>query len=221
MTKQASELAGLTNEDTDAPESDALERLRIAVARKSEIEADAAEVEWRRMEASKDEARIYTFTGPITLDSTQYCIDHLGQWHREDPARPIQIVFNSPGGGVMDGLALYDYIHEIRSQGTRVDTVVLGFAASMAAVLLQAGEERIVGRHAYTMIHEVSSQAIGSMSELEDATKFTKQLQGRLLDILADRSTLSRDEIETKWARRDWWISSEEAVELGFADTIR
>ena len=198
-----------------------LQNLRAQLARKARIEANAAELEWKRMEASKDEAHIYTFLGPVNLESTQVCIDSLGQWHRENPDRPIELVFNSPGGGVMDGLALFDYIHEIRNAGTRVDTVVLGLAASMAAVLLQAGERRVLGRHAYTMIHEISSTAIGSMSELKDTTKFTEQLQDRLLDILAERATISRDEIQEKWERKDWWLSSEEAVELGFADEIR
>lgn len=210
-----------TESDTSAEALSALTELRKQAARKARIEANAAELEWKRMEASKDEAHIYTFLGPVDLESTQVCIDSIGQWHREDPDRPIEIVFNSPGGGVMDGLALFDYIHEIREKGTRIDTVVLGSAASMAGVLLQAGEKRILGKHAYMMIHEVSAGAIGSMSKLEDATAFLKQLQGRLLTILASRSNLTEDEIKEKWERKDWWLSAEEALELGFADEIR
>lgn len=209
----------IANNPTEGEGSSALERLREALADKATIEARAAEQEWGRMQASKDEARVYSFIGPVRVDTCQMCMDTLGQWFREDPSRPIEVVFNSPGGSIIDGLALFDYIEFLKQQGTQINTVVLGAAASMAGVLLQAGSNRRMGPNAYLMIHEVSNVAEGSMSEIEDQTKFTRKLQDRILDILAARSNMSKDEIEDRWQRRDWWLSAEEAVELGFADS--
>jgi len=113
--------------------SESLEDLRAALARKAGVEAEMAEFEWHRVKASKDEARIYSFLNPIVQETIYDCMEALGQWHREDPERPIQIVLNSPGGAVIQGLALYDYIHELREQGAKIDIAVLGLAASMAA----------------------------------------------------------------------------------------
>ncbi len=204
------------------PLSENLENLRAALARKTTIEADAAELEWSRMEASKDNARIYSFIGPVNIPSAQLCMDTLGQWVREDSEREIQIVFNSPGGSVMDGLALYDYMESLRNASdVKFTTIVLGTAASMAGVLLQAGDKRVMGKHAYLMIHEIQSGVIGSMSEIEDASTFTKRLQDRILDILNERSTLDRSEIKDRWERREWWLDADEALELGFCDEIQ
>lgn len=207
--------------DPQGDESVALRRLRDALGRKAEIEAKAAELEWKRMEASKDEAHIYSFLDPVMLESTQLCMDTVGQWFRENPDRPIEIILNSPGGAVMHGLALVDYLHELRDKGATINIVVLGMAASMAAVLLQAAEHRVIGRHAYIMIHEISSAAIGSMSEIKDTAAFTERLQDRILDLLAERSTMERNEIKDRWERKDWWMDATEAVEAGFADEVR
>jgi ATP-dependent protease ClpP protease subunit len=70
------------------------------------------------------------------------------------------------------------------------------------------------------LIHEISSIGIGKMSELEDEIKFLKRLQERCLEILADRSNLSKQQIKTRWTRKDWWLDAEETVKYGFADRI-
>jgi ATP-dependent Clp endopeptidase proteolytic subunit ClpP len=207
--------------DDEKQPSISLDNLRHQLARKATIEADAAEQEWKRMQASKDEAHIYSFLDPVVLESTQNCMDVIGQWYREDPERPIEIVLNSPGGAVIHGLALVDFITELRAQGAHIDIVILGMAASMAAVIAQAAERRIMGKHAYMMIHEVSSAAIGSMSEIQDTAKFTERLQDRILDLFASRANVSRDEIKEKWERKDWWMDANEAVTAGFADEVR
>lgn len=206
---------------TRRPKIDHLERLHCALADKAEIEAEACRDELHRMKHSKDEARIYSFTSSVGRDSSEYCMNTLGQWFRENPDKPIEIVFNSPGGSVIDGLALFDYIKELQSNGAEINTVSLGYAASMAGVLLQAGERRTMGQHAFLMIHEVSSGAIGNINKLEDEVAFCKRIQDQLLDILAERATISKTSIKRKWKRQDWWLDANEALELGFCDAIR
>ena len=93
-------------------------------------------------------------------------------------------------------------------------------AASMAGILLQSGNKRVIGQNAYILIHEVSDVAAGTTSEIEDELKLTKRLQKRLVGILAERSTMSEQQIEKKWKKNDWWLDANEAVELGFADEI-
>ena len=62
--------------------------------------------------------------------------------------------------------------------------------------------------------------AIGSSSSLGDTVEFIGRLEERLLAILAERSVLSADQIRERWGRRDWWLTAEEAVDLGFADAV-
>ena len=170
--------------------------------------------------AQADANRVYRFTGLVTEDSIARCVKALDLWTRRDPNKPITIVFNSPGGDVFDGLALYDVIKELRESGHHVTTVARGMAASMGGVLLQAGNERIIGKNAWMMIHEVSGMSYGKTSEVEEQNKFAKRVQDRLLDILAERSTLTKKKIGRNWKKTDWWLDADEVVKLGFADKV-
>ena len=130
------------------------------LTRKAAVEADVSEREYHSYASSKDAARIYTFGSAVGAASCHNCMDTLGQWVREDVDQPIQIVFNSPGGSVLDGLALYDYIKELQSNGATINTATLGMAASMAGVLLQAGDERVIGKNDYVLIHEAPPEEV-------------------------------------------------------------
>jgi ATP-dependent Clp endopeptidase proteolytic subunit ClpP len=142
----------------------------------------------------------------------------LTSWSSKAPAAPLTIIFNSPGGAVHDGLALFDFLRHLRGSGHHLTTIALGRAASMGAVLLQAGDRRVIGSNAFIMLHEVSNGASGKVSEIEESVELSKRLQKRLLTILTDRSSLTVQQIQRKWSRRDWWLDAEEAVALGFAD---
>jgi len=133
----------------------------------------------------------------------------------------IVIEFSSPGGDVFAGLKLFDEITRFRNNGDRqVTTVCRGYSASMAAVLLQAGDDRVIGSESLLMLHEISTGAIGKAFELRDEAEFADRVTRRICDIFARRSRLNSDEIFAKIDRRDWWITAEEAVDLGFADRV-
>lgn len=191
-----------------------------ALQRKLSLEADELDYEKHMRESSAFENRTFTFDDVVRDDSVQECIQVLSIWTRRDAAAPIKIIFNSPGGSVFDGFALYDYILQIRKAGTKVDTTSLGMTASMGGILLQSGETRRMSRHSYLMIHEVSATGGGKQFELEDEVKFTNRLQERCVAILAERSTMSVRQIKNKWKRKDWWLDAEEALKLGFCDEV-
>lgn len=197
--------------------------------RKLDAEATKADAEaWEAVRKRGDQAassnahRTYHFVGEVREGSVKDCIQALDMWSRRDPGEPITLIINSPGGDVIDGLALYDFIvSDLRSdRGHEVTTVTRGYAASMGGVLLQAGSNRLIAPNAYVLIHEVSRGAIGKVSELEDVMDFTKRLQDRLAEILALRSKLDADEVRERWSRKDWWLDADEVVELGFADRV-
>lgn len=165
--------------------------------------------------------RVLPFTSSVNPDSVKTCISQLNLWTRMDPTAPIEIIFTSPGGSVVDGLALYDHIKYLRDQGTTINTVAIGMAASMAGILLQAGEKRIMGRESWLMIHEVSFGAGGKIGEVEDTTEWVKAVQKRVLHIFAERSNLTVRQLDTRWKRKDWWVDSDEALKLGLIDEVR
>lgn len=185
------------------------------------IAADAAGREEEDHLATDRYHHIYTFNGAVGDSSVRQCITQLTNWMRKNPGCDIEIVFNSPGGSVVDGMALFDFIQLIRSKGHKVTTSTLGMAASMAGILLQAGDVRVMGSQSWLMIHEASFGAGGKIGEVEDVVEWVKMVQERILDIFASRSSMTKAQIRTKWRRKDWWLSSDAALEAGFVDEIR
>jgi ATP-dependent Clp protease protease subunit len=179
--------------------------------------AAAKEEDWR---AGAYQHNIYNFFGPVDQKSASTCLETLSYWARREGQCEMTLVFNSPGGSVIDGLALFDEILSLREQGHLITTVARGMAASMGAVLLQAGDHRVIGKNAHMLIHEISFGSMGSWGEVQDEVAFAKQLQDKLLDILAERSALSKQKIKNRWARRDWWLGADEVLKNGFADEI-
>jgi ATP-dependent Clp endopeptidase proteolytic subunit ClpP len=224
---QPAELTAVVS--STSPELEALEadRLKAEIAKltvetlRTQQQYDRDRIYQLRDLADASEHRILTFYGEVGAVSVAKALTELGIWARRDPTQPIKLIFNSPGGSVFDGLALFDYLTELRSDGHQITTVGMGMAASMGGVLLQAGSHRVLAPNAYMLIHEVSSLAWGGASELEDEVAFVKRLQDRILDILAERSTMTRQQIARKWKRKDWWLDAPEALKLGFVDEVR
>lgn len=191
------------------------------IAKQHEFAADEARRLHDTIRNSNDQNRVYDYIGPVSTTTTEGCMSTLGRWRRQSKD-PITIRISSPGGSVIDGLALYDFIEGIKVSGINVRVVVLGIAASMAGVLLQAASDggRVVGPNARFMIHEISGGSIGKLSDMEDETKMYKSLNEQLYDLLAKRSKMSRQEIGLKAKKRDWWFTAAEAVNTGFADIV-
>lgn len=171
--------------------------------------------------------KVYHFSKEVTAPSVADCINKLTYWSRAFPECDIEIVFNSPGGSVTDGMALFDFIQTLRRKGHKVTTTALGVAASMAGILLQAGDVRRMGKEAWVLIHQASFGAIGSYGEVEDRLKWVEKVQERILDIFATRAAdsgaehpMSRGQIKRRWTRKDWWISSDDCLKYGFVDEL-
>ena len=133
----------------------------------------------------------------------------------------MEIIFASPGGSIIDGFELFDHIQHLRNEGHHITTGSLGYAASMAGILLQAGDTRWIGHQAWVMIHRAAFGAYGKTFEVEDEVKLVKRMEERILDIFTSRSNLTRNKIRRNWDRKDWWISADEAVDLKLVDEVR
>ncbi len=167
------------------------------------------------------EAGVFTFYDEVYYDSVLQCIRQLSGWSNRFPECPLTLVFDSPGGSIIDGLHLYDFLLSLRAKGHHLTTVGSGMAASMGGVLLQAGDERVMTPNAVMLIHEASSRLGGKVANMEEALSFTKKLQSKVVGILAERSRLSVRQVETRWKKTDWWLDSAEALADGFVDCVR
>ncbi|HZH68295.1 MAG TPA: ATP-dependent Clp protease proteolytic subunit [Chitinophagales bacterium] len=135
-----------------------------------------------------------------------------------DATRDVQIYVNSPGGGVYAGLGIYDTMQYIRPD---VATICTGMAASMAAVLLCAGEKgkRSALNHSRVMIHQPLGGAQGQASDMEITLKEMLKLKKELYQIISDHSGQEFSKIE-KDSDRDYWMTSTEAKEYGMIDEV-
>lgn len=168
--------------------------------------------------------RVYDFMGGVDEGNVARCYGTLSAWHDEDvldgTLRPIRLVLHSPGGAVMTGFRLYDHLSELRALGHELTTVVRGVAGSMGAVLLQAGDVRIMGAESVLLVHELSGGANGSAGTIADTVKLMELLTSRVLNIFASRTKLSAAEIKKRWSRTDWWMGSDEALAKGLVDRV-
>lgn len=209
---------------TDLQQELLLEEIREkrALADKAEIDLAIARDQERDRAVKGGNIRHLNIFDAISPPIVDKWIDALEHWRLRDPEQPVTININSPGGSVTDGLALYDTIQRLRRSGMHVTTRGMGLVASMAGVILQSGDERVMDQRAKLLVHEGSTTFKGTLSvgEQEDMRIFSEMLRDDILDIMAERSTLSKRQIQNKWKRRDWILTAEQAVKLGFADRV-
>lgn len=162
--------------------------------------------------------RIIFLGAPITDDVANIIQAQLLFLEAADSSKDIRIYINSPGGSVYAGLGIYDTMQLI---APKVSTICTGMAASMAAILLAAGErgKRTALPHSRVMIHQPMGGAQGQASDIEITAKQIIQLKKELYQILADHSNCDIEKIERD-ADRDYWLTAEEAVKYGLVDSI-
>lgn len=202
-----------------------LEMTRGEVTRSGHQLTEATEKEAMRSNSDWHH-RIYRFSDVVNPNTTKACLQSLAMWDRLDPECKIEVVFNSPGGSVIDGMALFDALngYSLRGGGSHhLTTGAQGYAASMAGILLQTGDTRWIGAESYLMIHEISAGAAGKIGEIEDAVKFYDRICERVVDIFVKRASgkITKSNFVKRWKRQDWWLDSDEALKLGFVDEVR
>lgn len=136
----------------------------------------------------------------------------------EDPERDIYLYINSPGGSVTAGLAIYDTMQYITND---VQTICMGQAASMGAVLLAAGAagKRSALTNSRVMIHQPLGGSQGQASMLEIYTKEILKIRDKLYGILARHSGQTLQKIAED-SDRDFFMSAEEALKYGLVDKV-
>lgn len=195
-----------------------------ALAKSVLIKNQLAEHDLEDATASRAQLGQFRFYAPVDQEAVVKLILTMSRASHLRPGCDMVVGLNTEGGSVNHGFALYDFIQELKSRGHKVTIRVEGNAASMGAILLQAATERVMSPNSYLMIHKVSTEFKRntrlSEDDVADHHEMLKKYNDHALDILEERSKLTRDEIGLRWLKKDWFLNAEEAVELGFADRI-
>ncbi len=139
---------------------------------------------------------------------------YLDSQNHED----ISLYINSPGGSITSGMAIYDTMNFIKS---KVSTICIGMAASMAAFLLSSGEKgkRLALPNAEVMIHQPLGGAQGQATEIKIAAERILKLKNKLNKILAKNTGKPLEQIEQD-TERDYFLSAKESKNYGLIDKI-
>ncbi|MCC2631492.1 MAG: ATP-dependent Clp protease, proteolytic subunit ClpP, ATP-dependent Clp protease, protease subunit [Patescibacteria group bacterium] len=162
--------------------------------------------------------RIIFLGGPIDDDVANLINAQLLFLESEDPKKDIQLYINSPGGSVYAGLAILDTMNHIKPA---VSTICVGLAASMAAVLLAAGEKgkRTSLPNSRVMIHQVLGGAEGQASDIKIQAEEILRLKETLNKILADTTGQPYEKVDRD-TDRDYYLTAEQAKEYGLIDKV-
>lgn len=163
--------------------------------------------------------RIIFIGSPVDDTVANVVIAQLLFLEAEDPEKDIQLYVNSPGGIVSSGLAIYDTMQYIRA---KVSTICMGMAASLAALLLGAGEKgkRYALPHSRIMIHQPEVSGIsGQATDIEIHAREIVRLKEKLNEIFAKHTGQSVERI-AKDSDRNFFMSPYEAKEYGIIDEV-
>ena len=153
--------------------------------------------------------------------------DEIGFWGvtEEDFAREIaavsadkiEVQISSPGGDVFAGIAIYN---SLRAHPAHITTRVDGVAASIASVIAQAGDHRVMLGGAQMMIHEAWGVAMGPAKEMREFADLLELQNANVANIYASRAGSDAEQFLALMAEGDTWLTAAQAVEMGLADEV-
>src|ERR671932_1172566 len=162
--------------------------------------------------------RIIFLGTPIDDQVANLVVAQMIHLESEDPDKDISIYINSPGGQVYSGLMIYDTMQFIRPD---VQTICVGIAMSMGAVILAGGAEgkRLALPNAKILIHQVSGGFQGQATDIEIQARETISLKRRLEEILSEHTGKPQEEV-SKDMERDYFLTAQESQEYGIIDNV-
>lgn len=134
--------------------------------------------------------------------------------HNEESHCPVTVHLHSGGGSAFAGLAIYDLL---RGYPGEVTTIVEGFAASAASIILMAGQYRYIRPSGFILIHAPTLGLYGKYQEIKDHMKMLEMLKSRMQEIYSQRTKQSMDRVH-EWLEHETWFSQDQAVAFGLAE---
>jgi ATP-dependent Clp protease protease subunit len=162
--------------------------------------------------------RIIFLGTPVDDQIANLIVAQLLHLESDDPEKDISLYINSPGGSVYAGLAIYDTMQFIKPD---VQTICVGIAMSMGALLLSAGAagKRMALPNAKIMIHQLSGGFSGQATDIEIHAKEALDTRRRLDEIIAKHTGKDLEDVKHD-TERDNFMEAEEAKEYGIVDRV-
>ncbi len=132
------------------------------------------------------------------------------------PVKNISLSIHSPGGSVMDGSAIFS---ALKAHPARIEARVEGLAASMASVIAMAADHLTIPSNAFFMVHKPSGGSFGNAPDMRKMADLLDKIEGTLAQAYIDKTGLPAETIADMLSE-ETWLNGEEAVELGFADSV-
>jgi ATP-dependent Clp protease protease subunit len=167
--------------------------------------------------------RTFYYHADVTQESVTECLLAVRGWLEEDPpGAPVEIALASRGGDCMAGFRFVEDLRRMqRHHRVEITTRASGYAASMASIMLQAGDRRVIGPDSRLMIHAPSQEISGRLPLLQAKVRELEHTYERMLAIYAERSPADPADFRSRIAREtDWFMSPEEVLSWGLADEI-
>ena len=162
--------------------------------------------------------RIIFIDGEINDQMADLVVAQILFLESENPEKDISIYINSPGGHVTAGLAIYDTMKYVKCD---IQTICMGQAASMAAILLAGGTKgkRYALPSSRVMIHQPRGGVEGQESDISILAKEINRLKKLSIEYLANDTGKKTDKIAED-IERDYYMSAQEAMEYGVIDHV-
>jgi ATP-dependent Clp protease protease subunit len=162
--------------------------------------------------------RVIMLDGEVSQHSASLICAQLLFLESDNPDKAISLYINSPGGSVTAGMAIYDTMNFIKPE---IHTIVMGQAASMGSLLATAGNKghRYILPNARHMIHQPLGGASGQATDVEIQARELLRWKTVLTDIYVTHTGKSHEQLRTDM-ERDFFMTAQEAVEYGLADTV-
>jgi ATP-dependent Clp protease protease subunit len=175
---------------------------------------------WIDIKNTSDERAEISIYGPITdekwFDEEVTPSDFRKKMYAVKDAKYIDLYVNSSGGGVFAGQTIYNMI---KRHPAKVTAHVDGIAASIASVVLMAGDEIVVPKNAMVMIHRATALAIGDAEEMLSMASALERVENTIVNVYNERTGLDEKKIRDLMAA-ETWMNANEALEYGFADKV-
>ncbi len=224
----------MTETTTEQPTTKELRR-RLLETRLASAEMSRRTQELQRDRYEREEAKrqareaLENFTYNLHEAILPHAVGALSAWLEDRalrfPNSKLEVRISSPGGSVFDGLALMDTMKHVRSRGVHLTVVIQGWAASMAGIIAQAADHRIIAKDSYLMIHTVSQGVFGRMETKDflDEAELCKRLTLHGCEAYAERSggKWTAQALYEVTLRKDWWLTAAESLAEGFVDEVR
>lgn len=172
-----------------------------------------------RIESGFLESHTHFINGLINEDTTGKAIRWI-VYENLKGEEPLTLYINSDGGNLPDAFALIDIM---RMSKKPIRTIGIGSVCSSAFLIFAAGTKgfRMIGKNTILMCHQFTETTEGKYHDLKTKLKESQRVNQRMIDLLAECSNLDARTVKTKLLPpSDVWLSADEVVELGIADSI-